>query len=262
VHRTQENGGLWGADLLIFETLPSTNQWALNNLAALRHGDVVQAVHQTAGKGRLGRTWLSPGNRCLTLSVVLKAPSGDPGWPAVAQSAALAIRTTLQKHGVAAELKWPNDVMAEGRKISGVLAERDSSTGSSVLGIGLNVNLAPDQVARAGISQPATSMAIVTGRASDINSVRNDLLPRVEEVLDATRTDTGASTPSRLSQEWSRHDYLAGKRIQVRTTGAVLEGRYAGLGPDGRLRLVDNSGRESSFWTGDVSVKPPPNQGA
>lgn len=257
--KIQTGRGLWHADLRIFEELPSTNQWALTHLDTLRHGDVVQAVQQTAGRGRLGRTWLSPGNRCLTLSVAMKPPSEAPGWLAVAQIAALAIRTSLAHHGIAAQLKWPNDVMAPDRKISGVLAERDPGTGSLVLGIGLNVNVTQEELAQAEISQPATSMAIAAGRTVDPDAVRNDLLQRLEEELDAM-DPPGPTGPgaSRLAREWSRHDYLAGKRIQVRTTDAVLCGRYAGLAPDGRLRLVHGSGQESRFWSGDVSVESTP----
>ena len=69
--RRVAGGGLWGGDLLRFQTLPSTNQWALDHGEDLRHGDVILAVRQTAGRGRFTRKWHSPGNRCLTFSFLI-----------------------------------------------------------------------------------------------------------------------------------------------------------------------------------------------
>ena len=294
-----ENAGLWGGRLLIFDSLPSTNQWALDNIGRCRNGDVIRAITQIAGRGRFQREWLSPVNRCLTISVVIKTetmearrtsasadpPRGGKDSPpylyhggralspkapspakpdrtrrasptkdgarssTITQTAALAIRSALEKYSINALVKWPNDVLVNGRKIAGILAETEPASGAVILGIGLNINLTAEDLAGVNLMQPATSMAMEKERLFDIEDVCVGLLLKLQETIDAAR-----ECATFLVDTWQHYDCLAEKRIQVETGQDIICGRYAGLDENGRLRLIDDSGMEHLFWSGDVSL--------
>lgn len=244
-----ENAGLWGGRLLLFDSLPSTNRWAMDNLSACRNGDVVSAAVQTAGKGRFSRTWLSPDNRGLALSVVLRPPAMKAGPIAASGfAAALAVRDTLAAFDIKAMLKWPNDVIADGKKISGILSELDSASGSIVLGIGLNVNVTGDDLRAAGLENTATSMCISRNCGFAVDDVRTGLISRLQTVFDKVRREGFAW----IAAEWARHDWLAGYAIEIQGGRGSARGGYAGMDADGALCLLDASGSRRVFSAGDV----------
>jgi len=239
--------GLEKGRLFEFDTLPSTNLWAMEHIMSLAHGDVIWAGRQTAGKGRFDRSWIALENRCVTLSVIL-----DPGRcnadfiSTVSQVTALAVAGMLGKFSIHAMVKWPNDVMAGGRKISGILAERDTGTGLLVLGIGINVNMTADDFASASLMQPATSMKIETHFDYDVFEVTRTFIIELERSI----------KPPFSAEAWNDRDFLKGKTIEIRGADEVITGRYAGIDETGRLRLTANSGQTQLFWSGDVSVRP------
>lgn len=244
-------GGLWNGRLLAFESLPSTNQWVLDNVRDCRHGDIVLARSQTDGRGRFDRSWCAVPDRSLTLSAVLMPSSpGKPIPPSVCQAAAVAVRRTLSEHGIEGELKWPNDVVVAGRKTAGILAETEPDTGTVALGIGLNVNMTGEDFEGRDLLQPATSMMIETGSAFDLPVVRAILVAQLETALDIAEDSMAL-----LLEQWARADFLSGKRINVLGPGGTVAGAYAGLDSDGRLLLVDDAGTTHTFQTGDVSVR-------
>lgn len=249
--RIRAGAGLWGARLLTFPSLPSTNGWAMNHAADCREGDVIVAVRQTAGRGRFDRPWLSPANRCLTFSIVLKpGPALEAALPALTPVCALTVRCALQDFAIAATVKWPNDVMASGHKIAGILAERDSATAAVVVGIGLNVNMTPRDFRNRRLLQPATSMRMEKGRVFPVSTVLSLLCSRLEKDIAAWRRSRGRF-PAR---EWKRHDFLAGKTLSVATAAGRVCGRYAGVNARGELRIRDQAERLHTFWSGDVAI--------
>ena len=252
VHEEFENKGIWGGSLLRFNSLPSTNRWALENIASCGHGDVVWAVRQTAGRGRFQRKWFTPEDTCLTVSIIMKPQEpGDYVTSLMGQTAALAVRSTLEKFAVEALLKWPNDVLAGDRKIAGILAERDPPTKALVLGIGLNVNLKSKDLSGASLMQPVTSMAMERKRTFRPARVCAQLLTELEMMLDLV----ARKGPGSLLDIWRRYDFLKEKRIEIRTHDGSAAGKYDGLDKDGRLRLIDDADMEHIFWSGDVSLR-------
>jgi BirA family biotin operon repressor/biotin-[acetyl-CoA-carboxylase] ligase len=251
MYRTLKREGLWNGDMLVFESLPSTNKWVIENIARLAHGDVIRAVRQTAGHGRFDRKWLSPEDRCLTISIILKQEPFAGGMATiVGQLSALSVRATLEKHRIAALVKWPNDVLVNGNKIAGILTEGDSLAGWMVLGIGLNVNSTSFDFAELDSIQPVTSMAMEHGSTFDIGQVCHDLVAELEKTFDTAKR----KGRDYLFDNWKRHDAMTGKQISVQTVEGELAGKYTGMDNDGRLRIVDQADKEHLLWSGDVSI--------
>ena len=240
--------GLWGGLVRRFAALPSTNTWALGQLARLGQGDVVWANAQTAGRGRFGRSWLALPGKGLTFSVILRGARYVPLAPNLGQFAAWAVRDTLAGFGLTAQLKWPNDVMATGGKIAGILVEKSSAADAFVIGVGLNVNVSSRDFRAAALDRPATSMAVAGLRRFAPRKVLRALLAALQ-----SRLDQGAGEGlAPLLAAWARHDWLAGHMIEVHGPDAVLRGHYEGLDEAGRLCLRDDGGHKHLLWTGDV----------
>lgn len=239
--------GLWGARLIDFETLPSTNTWALEHAAQLQHGDLVWARAQTAGRGRLDRSWLALAGRSLTVSCVLKDSVFMTLGPNLGQIAACALAETLADCGLRALLKWPNDVMVQDAKIAGLLVELAETSSALVLGIGLNVN-GDASIFRSTVrDRPATSMEAVAGRAFAVADVLVRLLAALQRWLE--RAAAEGLSPVRTA--WAGADWLAGYDIEAQTAAGVVAGRYAGMDELGRL-VIAGVGGETTLWSGDV----------
>lgn len=229
-------------------SLPSTNDRAIARASAGEGPWVaVLAETQTAGRGRHGRTWASPpGN--LYLSVVLDptvvAPGGGLGLIAAVASA----ETVASMLGNAATLtlKWPNDLMVDGRKLGGVLVEAGSRPDGSrwaVAGIGLNLVLHPG-----GEERPATSLAAL------------GVVPPVPEVLAEALIDALIAWSERARRDgfaaiidaWQRHAGRPGSPITVRLPAGPIHGHYAGLCGDGALLVRLDDGGVRRIVSGEV----------
>lgn len=148
-----------------FDTIPSTNEWAKANLCRFEKGKLtlVTADGQTAGKGRLGRTWVSPAHLNLYVSFCFFIEEHqDP--LVLTRTLALATAKALEERGIACQLKWPNDLLVNQKKIAGILCELADSF--AIIGLGLNVNMPEKMLQEVG--QPATSLLNETGHTWDI----------------------------------------------------------------------------------------------
>jgi BirA family biotin operon repressor/biotin-[acetyl-CoA-carboxylase] ligase len=240
--------GLWGARRLRFESLDSTNRWALEHEDEWQHGDVLWADAQTAGRGRLGRTWFAGAGQSLTLSVGIRDERLFGFAPNLGQAAALALRELVAAQGLRARLKWPNDVLTPRGKIAGILLEGGQTPHALVLGVGLNVNTAAADLAAAVPDRAATSLLAETGRIFDVAALGAGFLRLLQPRLDGL----ARAGLEPLLAEWRRHDALEGHRVAADTAGGRITGRYAGLDHTGRLKLVDDAGREHVLWSGEV----------
>jgi BirA family transcriptional regulator, biotin operon repressor / biotin---[acetyl-CoA-carboxylase] ligase len=196
-------------------------------------GAVAVAEHQSAGRGRLGRRWTAPPGSAIQVSVLLRPPTGTPiqqlslvGGLAVAET----VEEALQ---LSAQIKWPNDVMVDRRKVAGVLAE--ARDGVVVLGMGLNVNQTRAELPE-GARVPAASLRTVDGVERDRAPLLAELLVRLERAYDAWAT---AGLDAVFDGIGSR-DFLRGRRVSV----DGVEGVGGGLDRAGRL-LVDGRAVES-----------------
>jgi len=209
-----------------FETLDSTMIEARRDMAP---GRIVGAEAQTAGMGRHGRKWISELGAGLYVSMVLTAKP----IPVVMLSLGLATRHAI---GDSADLRWPNDVLLNGRKCAGVLAQLEGDT--IVAGIGINVSQAefPDD-----LDTPATSLLL-----EGLHISREDLLVALVNAVDHYCALPAEET---LRQFAIASSYVFGKRVRVE---AGTEGVTCGLDPAGFLRVREDNGAETTILTGGV----------
>jgi BirA family biotin operon repressor/biotin-[acetyl-CoA-carboxylase] ligase len=229
------------------ERLPSTNTF-LKELAAQNRqvpsGTVVAAREQTAGRGRMDRRWLSAAGENLMFSLFFADDVDVNQWPSSSMAAAIAVAELLRREGVEASLKWPNDVLVNGRKICGILSERIPR--GLIIGIGLNVNM---QNAH-HIDQPATSMRMETGRQTD----PEELLPRLLGHLSVRLEQWRQGGFSNIRKEWESYVPTLGKTVTVRDGRVRRSGILAGFGEHGELLLRDENGTVDVIWAGDLSA--------
>jgi BirA family biotin operon repressor/biotin-[acetyl-CoA-carboxylase] ligase len=191
-------------------------------------GAVVAAGYQTEGRGRLGRRWEAPPGTALTFSVLLRPPVGAP-IQQLSLVGGLAVAETVEDAlDLSAQIKWPNDVMINRRKVGGILAE--ARDGIVVLGIGLNVNQTREQLP-ADARVPAASLRTVDGVERDRAPLLADLLARLEQHYDAW-TKGGLDA---IFDGIGSRDFLRGRRISV----DGHEGVGGGLDRAGRLLVGD-----------------------
>jgi len=221
----------------------------MEHLATCKNGDVVSTTRQTAGTGRFQRAWVMPDNRGLALSAILTVVDNSRMISAITQLGALAVQDAMSDFGIESMLKWPNDVLVGGRKISGILAERDTATGVVVLGIGLNVNASVDDLKLAGLQNIATSMRMEHGRDFHLGEVLDELVASLQRSIDMALLKGTSWVPD----AWSCRDWLAGSMVEVSAADRTFRGTYEGTDHMGRLILGTEDGARHVLHTGDVT---------
>ena len=201
--------------------------------AADEEGAVAVADFQTAGRGRLGRRWSAPPGTAINVSVLLRPPVGAAIQQLSLIGGLAAAETVESALDLSAQIKWPNDVMVDRRKVAGVLAE--AREGIVVLGIGINVNQTREQLP-ADVRVPPASLRTVAGVALERAPLLADLLGRLEQAYDAWR----AGGLDAVFDGIGSRDFLRGRRVSV----DGLEGVGSGIDRQGRL-LVDGRPVES-----------------
>lgn len=228
-----------------FDSLDSTNAEALRRIAAGRAtpGDVILAATQASGRGRAGRTWESPAGN-LHATVVLGVPAGRMAGQLafVAGLAALDALRTLAPAG-AFTLKWPNDVLAGGRKIAGILIE--AGDGAFAVGIGINLAASPPDDA---VRYTATSLLTETGSAV----APRDAVAALCAALAPWHRRWAAEGFEPLRAAWLASAHRMGDTIAASTASGRIEGRFSGLDPEGALIVETAGGDRCLVSAGDV----------
>lgn len=238
-------GGVWN-DVQIREVAESTNdEAAALARAGSPEGTVVVAEHQRAGRGRLDRRFVLPPHSSLPVSFLLR-PDGIElaRWPWLIFVSGLAVCDVVESVGGTPQVKWPNDVLVDGLKISGINMEHVTtpSGGAAVVGIGLNVLQTREELP----VETATSLALVTGESLDRTEILLRLLAAFGERYARWR-DAGGD-PAVVRAEYERRCSSIGHRVRVHLPdGSVTEGLASGIDGDGRI-VVD--GRP--FSAGDI----------
>lgn len=242
----------FGHPVYVYGRLGSTNDEARRLAAAgAPEGLLVLAETQTAGRGRQGRRWITPRGAALAFSLVLRPALTPAEASRVTMLAGLAACEAVeQAAGVPAALKWPNDVLLDGRKAGGILVESgltEAGLAYLVLGIGLNVSAAPPPAA---VMFPATSVEAAAGRPVD----RLALLQALVQRLSAGYADLAPGN-DRLHTAWAGRLAWRGQRVVAHTPEGDYHGCFEGADPDGALRLKHEDGRTKRVLAGDVSIR-------
>ncbi len=235
------------------KTIGSTNDYALLLAAeGAPHGTLVVAEEQTRGRGRLRREWTSHPNRGIYLSILLRNPLPVRIAPQSTYIGSLAIVKMLREEfGIAASIKWPNDVLINGRKAAGILTETQSDqdfSRFSVMGIGINVNHSREEMA-GPFRYPATSIALEVGFPVKRQRVLLQFLNQFERDYD-TFLKKGLSV---LIPEFEAHSGVLGKVVTVVCGNREITGKAEGFTPEGALLLLRNDGAVETVWVGDVA---------
>jgi BirA family biotin operon repressor/biotin-[acetyl-CoA-carboxylase] ligase len=242
-----------GHTIRYFESIGSTSDEARDQGAAgIAEGLVVIAETQTRGRGRLGRRWASPAYSNLYMSVLLRPAMAAEDTPQIGLMAGLATAEAVAAWVPQARIKWPNDVVIDGRKVAGILTEMTAGADGSVAvvaGIGVNLNIAVEELP-VELRDKATSLAAVSGTSIDRVAFANALLSRLEQRYEELCSAGFAP----LRQRWDELSCLTGRHVRIAGAGAAQEGTVIGMAGDGALRLRSADGIEMRVVAGDVTV--------
>jgi BirA family transcriptional regulator, biotin operon repressor / biotin---[acetyl-CoA-carboxylase] ligase len=208
--------------------------------ASMPEGAIAVADHQSAGRGRLGRSWEAPPGTALLCSILLKPPA-ERDVRQLSLVAGVAVADSLEQlSGLAVQIKWPNDVMLRRHKVAGILAElRD---GAVVLGTGINVNQTREQ-----LPEGAGSLRTLTGVDFD----RDELLAQLLEDLGRRYGDWVAGGLDAVYEGLGPRDFLRGRRVSVNGTS----GTAVMIARDGRLEIATGDHRVETVESGEVTYE-------
>lgn len=240
--------------IVCLEETASTNSEAFRLAeAGAPEGTVVIADRQTAGKGRLGRQWVSPGGVNLYLSLVLRPDLPPFEAPQLTFLSAVAVARAIEDvAGLKPQIKWPNDVLIAGRKVAGLLNEMSAETDRVsfvILGIGVNINMEPARFPE-GLRTPATSLRIEAGHSVS----RGLFAARLVEFLDSACKSFLSFGFEPIREEWSRRCNAFGRNVRVESGSALIQGAFVGIDHDGAMLVRVKDGSVERVMSGDVTV--------
>lgn len=229
----------------LFASLPSTNQYLLDHSQTLNSGTICIAAQQTAGRGRRGRVWQSPACNNIYLSILWEFPP-NLALNGLSLVIGIAAAKALNRYGIAGiQLKWPNDIYYNYRKLGGILVEHAANC-RLVIGIGINGELPTDADANAWISTQ-----IITGQICEQNYLASLLICELITILNVFMQQGLIG----FKADWQALDMLAQQAVTVHTATQIYTGIADGIDICGRLRVRDDQGLQV-FDSADVSVRP------
>ncbi len=244
-----------GRTLYHFYQVDSTNLFAsrlLNHGRRVPDGTVILAESQTAGRGRMGRSWHSEPESGLYFSMVLLPRIPPTLVPLFALATAVAMHNALERDTrLDVDIKWPNDLLIDGKKVCGILAEIQAEidrVNALIIGVGLNVNNSgfPDDIV-----ETATSLRIASGRIQS----RLELFLEFLEEFEALYTSFERTGPAAIIEPWIKNSSFAyNRRIKINDGFRTLEGVTRGLNSFGALKVELKDGKVEEVYSGDVLV--------
>src|SRR5579863_6030893 len=250
--RQRLKGSLFGKHIYHFFKVDSTNRVALElGHAGEPEGAVILAEEQTAGRGRAGRSWQSDRAAGIYVTLLLRPRLAPVQAPLLTMMAGLSARAAIEATtGLAADLKWPNDLMIGGKKVGGILTEmhaEPSQVRFVIVGIGLNVN---QEKFPGELGTTASSLRIETGKQVS----RLELLVRLLREFESDYNRFLREGPGAVTGKFEKvSSYAQGKRVRVTSGTESFAGTTAGLGPEGLLQVKRDDGAVVTVISGDVT---------
>jgi len=216
-------------------------------------GTLVITEEQTAGRGRRGRSWVSPPGANLIFSVLLRPPmDGDRVFVLTMVLALAGVKAVKRVAGVEAMIKWPNDLYVGPKKLAGILTEfavRGKQVDWVVPGMGMNVGWHPEVPERG--AAPATCLLEETGQRVS----RNDLLFEILTGFEALYREVVRGSMKAIYEEWNQNCLILGKSVVIESDRERIEGKALRIDDCGALIIEDAKGHERRILTGDVSLR-------
>jgi len=232
------------------DSIDSTNNWVKSHLSELSSFTCVTALEQTAGRGRFKRQWISPRGQNIYATLFFTVPRDAPYLNNLGQLMAFACAKTLRGIGFSAQIKWPNDILIQEKKIAGVLTETvtQGKLVSLIIGIGINVNLPPE--ALESIDQPATSLLQLSKKNWDIQELTELLMTRFLFDLQLLQKSGFAAFQAPFENILA----YKGQEITCLDGTRTIRGICHGITPDGRLQLLLPSGEVRTLTAGELNT--------
>jgi BirA family transcriptional regulator, biotin operon repressor / biotin---[acetyl-CoA-carboxylase] ligase len=251
------------SNLEIFKSIDSTNKYAREKAeAGPSSGTVVLAEQQYAGRGRRGKTWVSPFAANIYLSIIWDFDQGAQALEGLSLAVGVAVKRALNTHGVeAVQLKWPNDIYIEGQKLGGILLEMIGDPAghcSVIIGVGINVAMPGDQAA--AIDQDWTDVKTqIQAQQGGIEGAsrfsKNYLTSALISEIIVLLSDFQSHGFSSYRDEWQAADAFYGKQATITTPKQSIAGIVRGVDPNGALRLELDNGKIETFIGGELSLR-------
>jgi len=245
-------------------SIDSTNTYALQLLQDNKQAIpfVVFADHQTAGRGRRGRRWLSPLGRSLYCSLAWRLDLSLAELSGLSLVVAIAIKEVLDRRGIQGlQLKWPNDLLADSRKLAGILIELQGEASgpcTAVIGIGLNLSLSElKDVPDKEITQPWIDLKQLSASEEPIDDVlidKNQLSSELINAIASALVEFEAKGFAVFVERWRSADFLSDKPVNIESGGQVVQGHYLGVLQDGSIQIKSDQGVQTIVG-GEISVR-------
>jgi BirA family transcriptional regulator, biotin operon repressor / biotin---[acetyl-CoA-carboxylase] ligase len=246
---------VFGQHIHYYSTIDSTqNKCQELAKAGAPEGTLVIADEQVGGKGRLGRVWHAPAGKNISMSLLIRPQLELDQCPQITLLAAVAIVETIKElYKISPAIKWPNDVLIEGKKICGILTELNAEADHInwlIIGMGINVNTEQHEFPL-GVSEIATSIAIEKGEKVRRVPFIQGVLQKLEELCDLYVTEGFAP----VRRRWEANAVTIGKRVIIRTLQGQLEGLAEGIDDTGVLLVRKNDGTVQKVYSADVEIQ-------
>lgn len=239
--------------VLRFESLASTNTKAKELAREAEEGTVIVAKDQTQGRGRMGRAWESSKGKGLFMTIILKPSIEIEEVPKINLIAAAAVSLALGDLGIEAKIKWPNDIVASGKKLAGILLEMKTNMEGInylILGIGINVNQKREDFPE-DLREKAGSLRSITGRKIDLDLLLNKILERFKGFYLPFKDYKDIEAVLEINRSRS---LLLGREVSIIHRDKKRKGRALDINPQGELVVEFPHGREVII-NGEVSVR-------
>ncbi|MDO9149835.1 MAG: bifunctional biotin--[acetyl-CoA-carboxylase] ligase/biotin operon repressor BirA [Methylotenera sp.] len=237
----------------VFDTMPSTNSYLMQNMGAKTHGTCVVTNLQTSGRGRRGREWQASLGASLTFSLLWRFQCGAATLSGLSLAVGVALIRSLHELGATeAKLKWPNDILINQKKLAGILIELQGDMegpSTAVIGVGINLQL-PESVLQK-IDQPATDLHQTLAHTINSNALMATLLKHLVDVL-LTFEKTGFDE---LRDEWTAHHAYHQQPVRMlMPDGSEVTGVVQAISENGSLMIETTNGMQK-FMSGEISLR-------
>ncbi|KEH89961.1 biotin--[acetyl-CoA-carboxylase] ligase [Clostridium novyi] len=244
-----------GKDIRYYNTIDSTNTKAKElGTAGAKEGTVVISEEQTGGRGRLGRQWVSPKFKGTWMSIILKPDIEPMDASKITQIGAAAVCMSINELGLKATIKWPNDIVLNGKKVCGILTEMSGELNKInyiIMGIGINVNI-EDEDFPGDIKDIATSIKIESGKKVKRKELVASIFNNFESLYDEF---INSETIKRSINICRENSALIGNDIKIIKRNEEVFAKAIGLTEDGELIVEYNDGKVDKIVSGEVSVR-------